>query len=80
MNDDFSLLATEELVALFHKINAELVKEFNNHADLSQQQFRIDNLSRISAELSKRKGLANSLATIHEEQNPCGNSLVANLR
>jgi hypothetical protein len=66
MNDDFSLLATEELVALFHKINAELVKEFNNHADLSQQQFRIDNLSRISAELSKRKGLANSLATIHE--------------
>jgi hypothetical protein len=65
MNDELSLLDSEELISLFHKINTELAREFNNHASWNEQQVRINNLSKISEELARRK-LATQLPVIQE--------------
>jgi hypothetical protein len=55
MNIEISSMNSEELVRLFHQINSELTREFNNHASWTEQQERINQLTKISEELSKRK-------------------------
>ena len=57
MNIDYSSVNSEDLIIQYHKINSELVSEFNNHAPWNEQQIRIEKLSQISKELWKRKCL-----------------------
>jgi len=57
MNFDYSSVNSEDLIIQYHKINSELVREFNNYAPWNEQQIRIEKLSQISRELWKRKCL-----------------------
>jgi len=54
MERELASLNTDDLVAMYHKINAELARQFINRASFDEQQERISSLSSISRELSKR--------------------------
>jgi hypothetical protein len=64
MNIEISSLNSEELVRLFHKINTELTRAFSDHASWTEQQLRINQLTKISEELSKRKAMNFSLQEV----------------
>lgn len=53
--EELASLSSEELIAMYHKINAELTKQFLNRAPWNEQQERINKLSKISKELMRRK-------------------------
>jgi hypothetical protein len=55
MQQQLALLNSDELVALYHKINAELRKHLLDGSPWSEQQERINTLTEISKELTKRK-------------------------
>ena len=48
-------LNSDELVKLYHQVNAELAKQLLNGFSLNEQQERIGTLSRISKHLPQRK-------------------------
>ena len=54
MEQHFSSLTSDELNVLYHKINAELTQQFLNRVPWEEQQERIEKLSKISQELSRR--------------------------
>jgi hypothetical protein len=55
MEYELASLSAEELINLYHKINAELTTQFLNRTPWELQQERVNNLSKISKELSQRK-------------------------
>ncbi len=55
MQYELSSLSEGELVKLYYQINKELKEQFLNKVPWNQQQETIDNLTRISKELTKRK-------------------------
>jgi len=55
MEQELVSLSSDELVKLYHKVNAELARHLLNGSCLTEQQERITTLSRISKELWQRK-------------------------
>ena len=55
MDSEFTSLSSNELVNLYHKINTDLRKRFLDRAPWGEKQERINILSEISKELTKRK-------------------------
>lgn len=53
--DEFTSFSSDELILTYHKINAELTKQFLNRASWAEQQERINKLGKISKELMRRK-------------------------
>jgi hypothetical protein len=48
-------LSSDELIVMYHKVNAELTKQFLNRTSWNEQQERIKQLSEISKELIRRE-------------------------
>jgi hypothetical protein len=55
MQYELSSLSEGELVKLYYQINKELKEQFLSKVSWDQQQETINNLTRISKELTKRK-------------------------
>ncbi len=55
MQYELSSLSEGELVKLYYQINKELKEQFLKKVPWDQQQETINNLTRISKELTKRK-------------------------
>jgi len=55
MEYELSSLSESELVKLYYQINKELKEQFLNKVPWQQQQETINNLTRISKELIKKK-------------------------
>lgn len=55
MKYELSSLSEGELVKLYYQINKELKEQFLKKVPWDQQQETINNLTRISKELTKRK-------------------------
>ena len=55
MERELATLSSDELVKLYHQVNAELAKQLLNGSSLHEQQERISTLSKISRELWQRK-------------------------
>jgi len=55
MKYELSSLSESELVKLYYQINKELKEQFLNKVPWHQQQETINNLTRISKELIKKK-------------------------
>lgn len=55
MEYDLTSLSSDELIALYHKVNTELTQQFLSRASWNEQQTRINTLSKISKELVHRK-------------------------
>lgn len=55
MEQEFSSLSSEELIEWYHKINAELRKYLLEGAPWNEQQERINTLTSISKELTRRR-------------------------
>ncbi|HWI93614.1 MAG TPA: hypothetical protein VNT20_20175 [Flavisolibacter sp.] len=55
MEYELSSLSEGELVKLYYRINKQLKEQFLNKVSWDQQQETINNLTRISQELNKRK-------------------------
>ena len=55
MEQELVSLSSDELVELYHQVNAELSKQLLNGSSLNEQQERITTLSIISKELWQRK-------------------------
>jgi len=54
---EFTSLSSNELIAMYHKVNAEFTKQFLNRASWNEQEERISCLGKISQELMRRKVL-----------------------
>lgn len=55
MEYEFASLSSEELITLYHKINADLTIQFLNRIPWELQKETVNNLSKISKELLQRK-------------------------
>jgi hypothetical protein len=55
MEYELSSLSEGELVKLYYQVNKQLKEQFLNKVSWDQQQETINNLTRISQELNKRK-------------------------
>jgi hypothetical protein len=55
MKYELSSLSEGELVKLYYQVNKELKEQFLNKVSWDEQQETINNLTRISQELTKRK-------------------------
>ena len=55
MEYELSSLSEGELVKLYYQVNKQLKEQFLNKVSCDQQQETINNLTRISQELNKRK-------------------------
>jgi hypothetical protein len=54
MEQNLASFSSEDLITMYHRINADLTKQFLNRVPWNEQQERINSLSKISKELSRR--------------------------